>query len=87
MQAAGPFPWRFAESLTDGIRVAELIVFEDCAQAPIYQDVDGFNQLIDPCLSAEARRRRRTLRLSKPPASITSVAPVTSTPSAIIGGA
>jgi pimeloyl-ACP methyl ester carboxylesterase len=35
---------RFADTLTGGIRDSELIVFEDCAHAPMYQDVDGFNQ-------------------------------------------
>jgi pimeloyl-ACP methyl ester carboxylesterase len=35
---------RFADRLTGGIRGAELIVFEDCSHAPMYQDVDGFNQ-------------------------------------------
>ncbi len=35
---------RFANTLTAGIRGAEVIVFEDCAHAPLYQDVDGFNQ-------------------------------------------
>jgi pimeloyl-ACP methyl ester carboxylesterase len=35
---------RFADTLAGGIRGAELIVFEDCSHAPMYQDVDGFNQ-------------------------------------------
>jgi pimeloyl-ACP methyl ester carboxylesterase len=35
---------RFADPLSAGIRGAEVIVFEDCAHAPLYQDVDGFNQ-------------------------------------------
>ena len=35
---------RFAGPLTDGIPGSELVVFEDCAHAPIYEDVDGFNQ-------------------------------------------
>jgi pimeloyl-ACP methyl ester carboxylesterase len=34
---------RFAGPLTGGIAGSELIVFEDCAHAPIYEDVDGFN--------------------------------------------
>ena len=35
---------RFAEPLTAAIPDTELVVFEDCAHAPIYQDVEGFNQ-------------------------------------------
>lgn len=35
---------RFAAPLTEGLANTELIVFEDCAHAAIYQDVDGFNQ-------------------------------------------
>ncbi|MBO0818075.1 MAG: alpha/beta fold hydrolase [Actinobacteria bacterium] len=35
---------RFAGPLTTAIPGAELVVFEDCAHAPIYEDVDGFNQ-------------------------------------------
>jgi pimeloyl-ACP methyl ester carboxylesterase len=34
---------RFADPLTSGIANAELVVLEDCAHAPIYQDVEGFN--------------------------------------------
>jgi len=34
---------RFAGPLTDGIAGAELIVFEDCAHAPIYENVEEFN--------------------------------------------
>jgi 3-oxoadipate enol-lactonase len=34
---------RFAGPLTDGIAGSELIVFDDCSHAPIYEDVDGFN--------------------------------------------
>jgi pimeloyl-ACP methyl ester carboxylesterase len=36
---------RFAAPLTDGIPDTELIVFEDCAHAAIYEDVEGFNSL------------------------------------------
>ncbi len=36
---------RFAAPLTEGIANSELAVFEDCAHAAIYQDVEGFNQL------------------------------------------
>ena len=35
---------RFAEPLSAAIPDTELIIFEDCAHAPIYEDVDGFNQ-------------------------------------------
>ncbi len=34
---------RFAEPLIGAIPDTELIVFEDCAHAPIYENVDGFN--------------------------------------------
>jgi len=34
---------RFAGPLTDAIANTELIVFEDCAHAAIYQNVEGFN--------------------------------------------
>jgi 3-oxoadipate enol-lactonase len=35
---------RFVAPLTDGIANTEVIVFEDCSHAPIYEDVEGFNQ-------------------------------------------
>ena len=35
---------RFADTLTANIKNAELHVFEDCAHAPIYQNVEAFNQ-------------------------------------------
>jgi 3-oxoadipate enol-lactonase len=34
---------RFAAPLTEGIANTELIVFEDCAHAAIYENVEGFN--------------------------------------------
>jgi len=34
---------RFAAPLTEGIAKTELIVFEDCAHAPIYENVEAFN--------------------------------------------
>jgi 3-oxoadipate enol-lactonase len=34
---------RFAGPLTDGIKDSELVVFEDCAHAPIYENVAEFN--------------------------------------------
>jgi pimeloyl-ACP methyl ester carboxylesterase len=35
---------RFAGPLTSGIKDAELVVFEDCSHAPIYENVEDFNQ-------------------------------------------
>jgi pimeloyl-ACP methyl ester carboxylesterase len=35
---------RFAETLTGHIKLADLHVFEDCSHAPIYQNVEAFNQ-------------------------------------------
>jgi len=35
---------RFAAPLMAGISDSELLVFEDCAHAPIYENVEGFNQ-------------------------------------------
>lgn len=35
---------RFAGPITEAIAGSELIVFEDCAHAPIYENVDGFNE-------------------------------------------
>ena len=35
---------RFANQMTAGIRNAELLIFEECAHAPIYEKVDEFNQ-------------------------------------------
>jgi 3-oxoadipate enol-lactonase len=34
---------RFAAPLTDGIKGAELLIFEDCSHAPIYENVEAFN--------------------------------------------
>jgi proline iminopeptidase len=34
---------RFAEPLTSGIRDSELVVFETCSHAPIYEAIDEFN--------------------------------------------
>ncbi|MGO4599925.1 alpha/beta fold hydrolase [Terrabacter sp. 2RAF25] len=34
---------RFASPITSRIPDAELVVFDGCAHAPIYQDVEGFN--------------------------------------------
>ena len=35
---------RFADTLTNGIKGSELVVFETCAHAPIYQSTAEFNQ-------------------------------------------
>ena len=35
---------RFAGPLTAAIPGADVVVFENCSHAPIYEDVDGFNQ-------------------------------------------
>jgi len=35
---------RFAKPLTAAIPGAEMVVFENCSHAPIYEDVEGFNQ-------------------------------------------
>jgi 3-oxoadipate enol-lactonase len=35
---------RFAEALTAGIATSELTVFEDCSHAPIYENVEAFNE-------------------------------------------
>ena len=34
---------RFAETMKSGIKGSELVVFEDCAHAPIYENVAAFN--------------------------------------------
>jgi len=38
-----PCSTRFAAPLTEGIKDSELVVFEDCAHAPIYENVEEFN--------------------------------------------
>jgi pimeloyl-ACP methyl ester carboxylesterase len=35
---------RFAKQLSNGITGSQLMIFEDCAHAPIYEKVDEFNQ-------------------------------------------
>jgi pimeloyl-ACP methyl ester carboxylesterase len=35
---------RFAERLTSGIRGSELVIFEGCAHAPIYERTEEFNR-------------------------------------------
>src|SRR5262245_35709969 len=34
---------RFADTMKNGIRESELVVFEDCSHAPIYENVTEFN--------------------------------------------
>ncbi len=36
---------RFADALTRGIKGSELVVFEDCSHAPIYENVEEFNRM------------------------------------------
>jgi pimeloyl-ACP methyl ester carboxylesterase len=36
---------RFADRMTGGIRNSELLIFEGCAHAPIYEQVEEFNQM------------------------------------------
>jgi pimeloyl-ACP methyl ester carboxylesterase len=35
---------RFADRLRNAIRGSEVVIFEECAHAPIYERVDEFNQ-------------------------------------------
>jgi pimeloyl-ACP methyl ester carboxylesterase len=35
---------RFAEPLTNAISNNEFVIFEDCSHAPIYENVEEFNQ-------------------------------------------
>jgi pimeloyl-ACP methyl ester carboxylesterase len=35
---------RFSEAMKSGIRKSELVVFEDCSHAPIYENVSDFNE-------------------------------------------
>ena len=35
---------RFAEPLQQGIAGSELVIFEDCSHAPIYENVAQFNE-------------------------------------------
>ena len=45
---------RFADPLKNGIKSSELVVFEGCAHAPIYEDVAGFNEKTLAFLSRHA---------------------------------
>src|SRR5262249_50546758 len=35
---------RFADAMKNSIRQSEIVVFEDCSHAPIYENVGAFNQ-------------------------------------------
>ena len=35
---------RFADQMTGGIPGSEVLIFEECAHAPIYEKVEEFNQ-------------------------------------------
>jgi 3-oxoadipate enol-lactonase len=52
-------PGRFAEELRNGIRGSELLVFEGCAHAPIYERVEGFNARTLKFLKGHAGAARR----------------------------
>jgi len=52
-------PGRFAEELRNGIRDSELLVFEGCAHAPIYERVEGFNAKTLEYLKRHAGAARR----------------------------
>jgi pimeloyl-ACP methyl ester carboxylesterase len=45
---------RFANALTNGIKHSELVVFEACAHAPIYESVAEFNEKTLAFLKAHA---------------------------------
>jgi pimeloyl-ACP methyl ester carboxylesterase len=36
--------WRFADRMKAGIRGSELVIFDGCAHAPLYEKVEEFNQ-------------------------------------------
>jgi 3-oxoadipate enol-lactonase len=48
---------RFADPLTDGIPGSELVIFDDCAHAPIYENVDEFNQRTEEFLQRHSGPR------------------------------
>lgn len=49
---------RFAERLVGGIRGAELLIFDDCAHAALYEHVEEFNEKTLAFLRRHARNRR-----------------------------
>ena len=54
---------RFADGMNRGIRNSELLVFEGCAHAPIYEKVEEFNR--KTCSSCNAIRERLPRRPQK----------------------
>jgi len=48
---------RFADPLKQGIRNSELVVFEDCSHAPIYENVQEFNSKTLEFLQSHSTRR------------------------------
>ena len=46
---------RFADRLKSGIRHSELLIFEECAHAPLYENVEEFNQKTLAFLQRHAR--------------------------------
>ena len=56
---------RFAEPLKSGIKGSELVVFENCAHAPIYETVSDFNEKTlnsSTPTSDESERPKRPVR-------------------------
>jgi pimeloyl-ACP methyl ester carboxylesterase len=58
-QDAVTSPSRFADALRSGIRGSELVIFEGCAHAPIYQRVEEFNTRTLEFLTGHAGAARR----------------------------
>jgi len=48
---------RFADPLKQGIRNSELVVFENCSHAPIYENVQEFNSKTLEFLQSHSTRR------------------------------
>ncbi|HEY6122034.1 MAG TPA: alpha/beta hydrolase [Pyrinomonadaceae bacterium] len=49
---------RFADQMKSGIRASELAIFEDCAHAPIYENVEEFNRTTLAFLQRQSRVSR-----------------------------
>jgi pimeloyl-ACP methyl ester carboxylesterase len=47
---------RFAERMKSGIRNSELLIFEGCAHAPIYENVEEFNKATLQFLTGQTKR-------------------------------
>jgi pimeloyl-ACP methyl ester carboxylesterase len=47
---------RFAERMKSGIRNSELLIFEGCAHAPIYENVEEFNKTTLQFLTGQTKR-------------------------------